>query len=85
MINFRNRNRNDIFFYIINTSLNTSLNTKYCKTYGIMMIMSIPYFISTFILKNDEERNKKRKSKHTYIYIGSICIEGITNLNYIVF
>lgn len=79
MINFRNRNRNDIFFYIIN------INTKYCKTYGIMMIMSIPYFISTFILKNDEERNKKRKSKHTYIYIGFICIEGITNLNYIVF
>lgn len=79
MINFRNRNRNDIFFYIIN------INTKYCKTYGIMMIMNIPYFISTFILKNDEKRNKKRKSKHTYIYIGSICIEGITNLNYIVF
>lgn len=78
MINFRNRNRNDIFFYIIN------INTKYCKTYGIMMIMNIPYFISTFILKN-EERNKKRKSKYTYIYIGSICIEGITNLNYIVF
>lgn len=79
MINFRNRNRNDIFFYIIN------INTKYCKTYGIMMITSIPYFISTFILKNDEKRNKKRKSKHTYIYIGFICIEGITNLNYIVF
>lgn len=79
MINFRNRNRNDIFFYIIN------INTKYCKTYDIMMIMSIPYFISTFILKNDEKRNKKRKSKHTYIYIGFICIEGITNLNYIVF
>lgn len=68
-----------IFFY--------NINTKYFKTYGIMMIMNISFTL----MKNDEEYNKKRNPKYThthiYIYVQVLFVsrESRCSLNYIVF